>query len=350
MSEPLFASSCSARSARRSPAAVGAPLRWAVAAGVLVGLAILDARERADPAAAARARGLGRRPRWSVARSRRRSCSSLVAVLAVAPWTIRNERTLHHFVPVSTQLGSALAGTYNSEARTDRCEPGVVAVAAPRRRLRGHLHPHARDERGRAREAAAPPRRSDYVARRTRATSLRSPYWTTLRVLDLDGMDWAIHTAADGEHRRAAGRSAGVICFWLFALLAVVGAFTRRGAARRRCGCGRSRLLMYLSVVFLVVETPRYRTRDRPVHRDARRARARRRRAPPAAPVAVARAARVLTTRELNRAVLARQGLLDRFAASLPRGLERVGGIQAQYAPSMYVGLWSRMPGLERAR
>jgi hypothetical protein len=29
--------------------------------------------------------------------------------------------------------------------------------------------------------------------------------------------------------------------------------------------------------------------------------------------------------------------------------LERVGGIQAQYAPSMYVGLWSRVADLERA-
>jgi hypothetical protein len=57
---------------------------------------------------------------------------------------------------------------------------------------------------------------------------------------------------------------------------------------------------------------------------------------------------RVLTQRELNRALLARQLLLERARLSIPKALERIGGIQAQYAPSMYIGLWSRLEGLER--
>ena len=59
-------------------------------------------------------------------------------------------------------------------------------------------------------------------------------------------------------------------------------------------------------------------------------------------------AQRVLSERELNRALLARQLLLERGRSSLPKTLERIGGIQAQYAPSMYVGLWTRMEGFAR--
>src|SRR5919206_346552 len=57
---------------------------------------------------------------------------------------------------------------------------------------------------------------------------------------------------------------------------------------------------------------------------------------------------RTLTRLELNRALLARQLLLERARLPLPRALERIGGIQAQYAPSMYIGLWSRLDGFER--
>jgi winged helix DNA-binding protein len=61
-----------------------------------------------------------------------------------------------------------------------------------------------------------------------------------------------------------------------------------------------------------------------------------------------ATAARTLTQRDLNRAVLRRQLLLERTRSTLPRALERVGGLQAQYAPSMYIGLWSRLEGFQR--
>jgi hypothetical protein len=58
---------------------------------------------------------------------------------------------------------------------------------------------------------------------------------------------------------------------------------------------------------------------------------------------------RTLSQRERNRALLARQGLLDRLDRPLPRFLERVGGLQTQYSPSGYIGSWSRLEGFERA-
>lgn len=57
---------------------------------------------------------------------------------------------------------------------------------------------------------------------------------------------------------------------------------------------------------------------------------------------------RVLTARELNRALLARQLLLERSTGPLPRAIERIGGLQTQYAPSAYVSMWSRLGGFRR--
>lgn len=59
-------------------------------------------------------------------------------------------------------------------------------------------------------------------------------------------------------------------------------------------------------------------------------------------------AERVLTQRELNRALLARQLLLERSRLSIPRALERIAGIQDQYAPNAYIRLWSCLEGFRR--
>ena len=124
MSEPLFvlcllgAIACAIRG-------------WALAAGVLIGLAVLGRANalilllplawavcRQVSPRGGRVPGAGKGPRPALI--------MLVACgLTIVPWTIRNYVVLDHFVPVSTQLGSALAGTYNSEAMNNKENPAA---------------------------------------------------------------------------------------------------------------------------------------------------------------------------------------------------------------------------------
>jgi MYXO-CTERM domain-containing protein len=259
MSEPLFAALMLAALVaairhRRS----AHPFRWAVVAGVFAGLMILG-RANALVLLAPLALAVWTGRPWRAWRSLAAPAVLVaVAIVTVAPWTIRNAVVLHSFVPVSTQFGSALAGTYNDEARADRDRP---ASWRSLRRIDQYQYlvgpPHNRqvnesqlDKELRAvafRYAADHPA---YVA--------KVALWDTLRMLDLAGIGWSRHTASTISVAPD-WADAGVVCFWFFALLAVAGAFTAR---RRRLPLyvAAIPLLLYLSVVFMVFETPRYRT------------------------------------------------------------------------------------------
>ncbi len=58
---------------------------------------------------------------------------------------------------------------------------------------------------------------------------------------------------------------------------------------------------------------------------------------------------RILTLRELNRATLVRQLLLDRAPLPALDAIERLVGLQAQVANPPYIGLWTRLRGFHRA-
>jgi hypothetical protein len=55
----------------------------------------------------------------------------------------------------------------------------------------------------------------------------------------------------------------------------------------------------------------------------------------------------VLTQRDLNRALLARQLLLERQGLSAADAIGRVGGLQAQASVPPFVGLWTRLAGFD---
>src|SRR5689334_12586798 len=56
----------------------------------------------------------------------------------------------------------------------------------------------------------------------------------------------------------------------------------------------------------------------------------------------------VLTVRDLNRATLARQMLLTRQKVGVVSAIERLAALQAQWSPSPYVALWTRIAGFDR--
>jgi hypothetical protein len=62
----------------------------------------------------------------------------------------------------------------------------------------------------------------------------------------------------------------------------------------------------------------------------------------------LSRRERVLTLRELNRATLARQLLLERKRLSPKAVIERLVGMQAQWSPAPYVGIWARTMSFRR--
>jgi 4-amino-4-deoxy-L-arabinose transferase-like glycosyltransferase len=257
MSEPLFdafmlASLAAAIAHRRSRHRY----RYALLAGVLAGLATLtraNAMILLVPLAIAV---------WDVRPWRSRAAIGpplalvVAALLTIAPWTVRNAVELHAFVPVSTQLGSALAGTYNDAARADSQNPAAWQG------LR-HVPDYAYLFR-RVSKIPEPTLEHDL-----RAASLRYirahpfyvakvAWWNTRRMFDLAGLRRSRATAATLtiDHKWA---DRGIVCFWIVTALALAGALA--GAARRTPAfVWAVPALMFLSVVFLVVETPRYRT------------------------------------------------------------------------------------------
>jgi Dolichyl-phosphate-mannose-protein mannosyltransferase len=224
--------------------------RWIAATGILTGLATLTHQN-----AILLVLPLGAAVWTAGARARGTALLVITTLLAIVPWTIRNAVELHHFVPVSDETGITLVGTYNRYSAAEREIPykwrffwkipsDAYLVKSAGRYTEPQLGAKLQSQALR------------YVSGHP-AAPLSAGWHNVVRMLELEGgAAWRASAEAVGLHPDVA--HTGVIAFWVMAALALAGAFTRR--ARQVPGwLWTIPVLLALSVVFINVETPRFR-------------------------------------------------------------------------------------------
>jgi hypothetical protein len=146
-------------------------------------------------------------------------------VLVIAPWTIRNAVELDAFVPITTQTGSALAGQYNDVSETvDWSWVGPWGVPAFSSLYAGP--PLGEVDLGHQ----LTDRATDYMVDHPGAVATVA-FRNTLRLFSLRDPIWLERQSAPRVGEPAGLAQAAVYAFWMFAILAIAGAFTP--AARR---------------------------------------------------------------------------------------------------------------------
>jgi 4-amino-4-deoxy-L-arabinose transferase-like glycosyltransferase len=230
----------------------GGDKRWLVAAGVLCGLAALT-RSNAPAlllplAVAVAAAPPG--PRRPIARVGRAAALVAVAALVVAPWTIRNAVELHGFAPVSTEAGSALAGTYNDTVRTDPNWAGAWRPPGHLPEFRTLLASVGGDEPAEQRELMQESLRymADHPGYVAKVVGL-----DLARLSGLAGPDWWHFAGRPLSLPRWTADVSGA-AFLVFLALALAGAFTRAARAAPRWVWAIP-VLVLASVVVFVGET-----------------------------------------------------------------------------------------------
>ena len=185
---------------RRRRAGGSGSWRWLVLAGVLCGLAILTRANGAvlllPLALAAWTERPRRRPRALLAPA----VLVVAAALTVLPWTLRNASVLHAAVPVASDLGPTLAGTYNPASAAAH-----FGWRAARHLPPGYAPPRALSEAQRSSALARDGLR--YISAHPLAL-VEASAWNTLRLVDGDrespggaGARGALAHARPREHR-----------------------------------------------------------------------------------------------------------------------------------------------------
>lgn len=226
------------------------PYRWIALTGLLAGLAILTHQDGIVlllPLAIATLQagrgvvGLG--------------VLVLVAFVTLLPWLVRDEATMHQFVPVSDETGVTLVGTYN---------PAWAAYKPVPYKWRPYYTiPHERTLIRESRHLTEPQlskrlqtQAFDYIDAHPLAP-LEVTYHNSLRLLELEG-SFAWQASAKAIDLPIDTARIGVISFWLLCAFAIAGLFTRH--VRTSDGwLWLIPVLLWLSVALVNAETPRFR-------------------------------------------------------------------------------------------
>jgi 4-amino-4-deoxy-L-arabinose transferase-like glycosyltransferase len=201
-------------------------LPWAIASGVLVGLAAL-----------ARANGIvllipiwflvwDRRPRRSLGSLQSPLALLAATVVTLIPWTVRDFSVFDRFVPLTTDTGFALAGTYNPLAQGRHDYPALWIPPLYDMAPVFRAHPGYDEAQVSSRLTSVA---LSYIGNHPSSVP-RTLYWTFLRLFNLSGTGFERYAAPFEAYPRGLA-IASVYAFWLLALLAIAGAFT--AAARR---------------------------------------------------------------------------------------------------------------------
>jgi 4-amino-4-deoxy-L-arabinose transferase-like glycosyltransferase len=228
---------------------------WIAATGVLTGLATLtheNAFLMLIPLGFAVWPGRARRRLHSLGSL---ALLLLTAALTIAPWTIRNAVELHRFIPVSDETGITLVGAYNPDS-----------AAFNRLPYKWRFYFKIREDAGLRRHAGqlTEPQLGDRLLSQAEGYIGRHPlapltvgFHNTLRMLELAG-PFAYEASATAQNLHIGTARIGLVSFWTLGVLALLGTLTPF-ARRAPPWLWAIPILFALSVVFINVETPRFR-------------------------------------------------------------------------------------------
>jgi 4-amino-4-deoxy-L-arabinose transferase-like glycosyltransferase len=197
--------------------------RYAVLTGVLIGLASLTRGNGVVLLAPIIFLVWTGRPRHTLHAARAPATVIVATLLTLAPWAIRNAIELHALVPLTSETGYALAGTYNAEAQATRSlwRPPFADELQIWRQAPG------------ANEAVVSSRLTSIAVRYVKShpvSLLRTAYWNSVRLLNLTGPGIEVALAPIWGYPKWLAELS-VYAFWIVAVLALLAAVS--GAARR---------------------------------------------------------------------------------------------------------------------